>query len=632
MKRSRLQRIRSQKRRRVAQREQAEVIPFNPGLLQNSQATLTERHLQAVGMNQRYGNRAVQRAIATTDPMLHVGSRSAAVQSLQGLLNQAGFSLATDGIFGPQTRQAVLAFQQANGLKPDGVVGPQTWSALRGGGGGAAPQPEDPRSALVQAKLGQIKALFKLISDQPTTDQGQQAHSQVTMELPDKEREAEHSHDWMDDAMAWAGQKADEVGGAVSGAVGAASDWVGEKVDEASDWVGGAASSAADWASDKAGQAADWVGGAASSAGQWASDKAGQAADWAGNKAQQASDWANETANEVGTWISETAEEVGQAMQEEYDRLKEIVSDLGKSIDDALPKLDDLLNDLKKKAATLFGMDEEEEKEDPISFTMSDVSGAASEMSISCDGPVRRQRLNVSLNFVDSKGTTLGTDVIAHDEVRPNLTYNGFISQNDPKIAQVPKDDFGTTGSRVKIMNIKVDASYWGDYVNVTATVSVEASWAITQSPGRTDITSSDSDKVTEATWASIASDIDPTNATGHYKGAPPRRWYWCSDLTTAHEQYHANDIINFAKAYMPQATQWLGQQSVDVPFFDTDRQVRLQLNPLLETLTSQITQAINNHMGDTGEVRAHNAIRSSYEIRAEQIRMIAKQKKWKAK
>lgn len=82
----------------------------------------------------------------------------------------------------------------------------------------------------------------------------------------------------------------------------------------------------------------------------------------------------------------------------------------------------------------------------------------------------------------------------------------------------------------------------------------------------------------------------------------------------------------------MPQATQWLGQQSVDVPFFDTDRQVRLQLNPLLETLTSQITQAINNHMGDTGEVRAHNAIRSSYEIRAEQIRMIAKQKKWKAK
>jgi peptidoglycan hydrolase-like protein with peptidoglycan-binding domain len=35
-----------------------------------------------------------------------------------------------DGIFGPQTEQAVKDFQQSNGLVDDGVVGPLTWSKL----------------------------------------------------------------------------------------------------------------------------------------------------------------------------------------------------------------------------------------------------------------------------------------------------------------------------------------------------------------------------------------------------------------------------------------------------------------------------------------------------------------------
>lgn len=35
-----------------------------------------------------------------------------------------------DGRFGPKTREAVKAYQRANGLDPDGIVGPKTWAKL----------------------------------------------------------------------------------------------------------------------------------------------------------------------------------------------------------------------------------------------------------------------------------------------------------------------------------------------------------------------------------------------------------------------------------------------------------------------------------------------------------------------
>ncbi len=65
---------------------------------------------------------------------LQVGSTGPNVVIIQVSLNRISQSYpaipkipVNDGIFGPQTRAAVVAFQQIFGLTPDGIVGPGTW-------------------------------------------------------------------------------------------------------------------------------------------------------------------------------------------------------------------------------------------------------------------------------------------------------------------------------------------------------------------------------------------------------------------------------------------------------------------------------------------------------------------------
>lgn len=66
---------------------------------------------------------------------LQSGSQGVQVKELQKLLNQHGYNLAVDGIFGSKTNSAVRDFQQKNKLDVDGIVGLNTWSSLRGKSG-----------------------------------------------------------------------------------------------------------------------------------------------------------------------------------------------------------------------------------------------------------------------------------------------------------------------------------------------------------------------------------------------------------------------------------------------------------------------------------------------------------------
>lgn len=63
---------------------------------------------------------------------ISLGSFGAVVRLVQQRLKDRAWILTVDGVFGPKTRQIVVAFQRQRRLLPDGVVGPKTWAALWG--------------------------------------------------------------------------------------------------------------------------------------------------------------------------------------------------------------------------------------------------------------------------------------------------------------------------------------------------------------------------------------------------------------------------------------------------------------------------------------------------------------------
>ncbi len=75
-------------------------------------------------------------------PTLRIGSRGPSVQHLQELLKNEGYNPGSiDGVFGPRTQTAVMAFQRDTHIAVDGIVGVQTWTALGVNCGTKPPRP-----------------------------------------------------------------------------------------------------------------------------------------------------------------------------------------------------------------------------------------------------------------------------------------------------------------------------------------------------------------------------------------------------------------------------------------------------------------------------------------------------------
>ena len=70
-------------------------------------------------------------SVTVSQYLLRVGDTGTDVLSLQRALSFLGYELsALDGIFGQETREALLAFQRDSHIEADGLAGPQTYSAL----------------------------------------------------------------------------------------------------------------------------------------------------------------------------------------------------------------------------------------------------------------------------------------------------------------------------------------------------------------------------------------------------------------------------------------------------------------------------------------------------------------------
>ena len=94
---------------------------------ENQARTAALRTAPTTGVSATRGLTAAEAAQA---PILQRGSRGPEVSALQTKLNETGANINVDGVFGPQTENAVRRFQRDAGLSPDRIVGPKTHAAL----------------------------------------------------------------------------------------------------------------------------------------------------------------------------------------------------------------------------------------------------------------------------------------------------------------------------------------------------------------------------------------------------------------------------------------------------------------------------------------------------------------------
>jgi len=119
------------------------------------------------------------------------GSQGDTVKTLQSVLNNKGYSLDVDGIFGPKTLAAVKDYQSKNSLDVDGIVGPLTWGSLTAESSAAAPAAEkkptgtfDVLSGVSDETASRLTSLAGGYSESAGTAEKRQAYEDILGSAP----------------------------------------------------------------------------------------------------------------------------------------------------------------------------------------------------------------------------------------------------------------------------------------------------------------------------------------------------------------------------------------------------------------------------------------------------------------
>jgi len=110
--------------------------------------------------------------------VLKKGDRNHDVETLQNILRRLGFNVRVDGIFGPDTENAVVQFQQGNALVVNGSeIGPAVWAALRNA------VPLTPAALDSAAPLGQLAQVMESLTARLTETQAEQTLAPLVQQI-----------------------------------------------------------------------------------------------------------------------------------------------------------------------------------------------------------------------------------------------------------------------------------------------------------------------------------------------------------------------------------------------------------------------------------------------------------------
>lgn len=559
------------------------------------------------------GNLAVQRALGGR-PTLRIGSQGAGVRDLQTILRGGGAAITADGMFGPKTKAAVVAFQRSAGLGADGVVGPKTWGALdaRGAGGAAGPVGASattgaPELAAVHGRLATIRELVQQLNTAaPIAGPSGSADFEPlgARDVPsgpvghDGDESSDDEGSWFDDLVDGAqGVVNDVVDGVQAGAneaIDTVQDVVGDAVDAVQDAIGPGV------VSDTIESVQGAVGGTV------------DAAQGVVNTAVDTGQGVVNTVVDTGQSIAggtPPAEAVGQMLEGIKGDLQSARDEVKQAVAPVLA----ILGDLKDAAVETLGailakLDRVIQGLQSLLPDAPDTPGAADQGFAGPCGP-----------FEARGGIAVADAAIANVSLSSDTKESTNLAGIAPSDNGLARAFVEPSGSYVKTPASKLIA--------VRGNLHLTAKYQVRRSDqGRVPLSGAQDPAITAENWDRIVEALTP-NSTGR----PTTTMWFVPHITEAHEKFHCAEFLAAAPKVMPEVHRWMLTQPVGP--LTTAAHCKSEADALLDGAGRALLRLITKEVGGgTTEVedRAYGATAAGYHTLVAEIRARAKKEKWK--